>query len=106
MSAQKLKPTYPKLESNLQRLNTSFPSAQVDCLKGIFRDVFRSLENLLQIISTVVNDNASSLDTLTAAALQNTAALGNYANDTAAAAGGVPLHGFYRNGNAVQQRIT
>ena len=33
------------------------------------------------------------------------AALGNYANDGAAAAGGVPLYGYYRNGNAVQQRI-
>jgi len=33
------------------------------------------------------------------------AALGNYANDAAAAAGGVPLYGYYRNVNAVQQRI-
>lgn len=32
-------------------------------------------------------------------------ALGNYASDAAAAAGGVPLYGYYRNGNAVQQRI-
>ena len=32
-------------------------------------------------------------------------ALGNYANDAAAAAGGVPLYGYYRNGNIVQQRI-
>ena len=31
--------------------------------------------------------------------------LGNYANDAAAAAGGVPLWGYYRTGNAVQQRI-
>lgn len=34
-----------------------------------------------------------------------TAALGNYASDGLAAAGGVPLYGFYRNGNAVQQRL-
>lgn len=33
------------------------------------------------------------------------AALGNYANDAAAAAGNVPLYGFYRNGGVVQQRI-
>jgi hypothetical protein len=32
--------------------------------------------------------------------------LGEYADDTAAAAGGVPLYGFYRTGNAVQQRLT
>jgi hypothetical protein len=31
--------------------------------------------------------------------------LSNFANDTAAAAGGIALYGFYRNGNAVQQRI-
>jgi hypothetical protein len=28
-----------------------------------------------------------------------------YANDAAAAAGGVPVHGFYRNGNAVMVRL-
>jgi hypothetical protein len=31
--------------------------------------------------------------------------LGNYADDAAAAAGGVPLNGLYRNGNVVQVRI-
>jgi hypothetical protein len=31
--------------------------------------------------------------------------LGDYADDAAAAAGGVPLYGLYRNGNAVQQRV-
>jgi hypothetical protein len=30
----------------------------------------------------------------------------NFANDTAAAAGGVPLGGLYRNGNAIQVRIS
>jgi hypothetical protein len=30
---------------------------------------------------------------------------GSYANDAAAAAGGVPVHGFYRNGNAVMVRL-
>lgn len=33
------------------------------------------------------------------------AALGNYANDAAAAAGGVPLYGLYANAGAVRQRI-
>lgn len=32
-------------------------------------------------------------------------ALGNFSNDSSAAAGGVPLYGFYRNGNVVQQRV-
>lgn len=31
--------------------------------------------------------------------------LPDYANDAAAAAGGVPLYGYYRNGNVVQQRV-
>lgn len=33
------------------------------------------------------------------------APLSNYANDAAAAAGGIPLYGTYRNGSVVQQRI-
>jgi len=33
------------------------------------------------------------------------APLGNYANDAAAAAGNVPLYGYYRNGGLVQQRV-
>ena len=32
-------------------------------------------------------------------------ALKNHANDAAAAAGGVPLYGFYRNGSVVMQRV-
>lgn len=32
-------------------------------------------------------------------------ALPNYVNDAAAAAGGVPLYGFYRNGSIVMQRV-
>jgi hypothetical protein len=31
--------------------------------------------------------------------------LGDFANDTAAAAGGVPLYGYYRTSNTVKQRI-
>lgn len=30
----------------------------------------------------------------------------NYPNDTAAANGGVPMYGFYRNGSIVQVRIS
>lgn len=33
-------------------------------------------------------------------------ALPNYANDAAAAAGGVAQHEFYRNGSVVQQRVS
>lgn len=32
--------------------------------------------------------------------------VGNYANDIAAAAGGVPINGIYRNGNVLQIRVS
>lgn len=32
-------------------------------------------------------------------------ALENYADDTAASAGGIPLYGYYRNGSIVMQRV-
>lgn len=35
----------------------------------------------------------------------NWAALANYTDDTAAAAGGVPIGGLYRNGSVVQVRV-
>ena len=31
--------------------------------------------------------------------------LSNFANDAAAAAGGIPLYGYYRNGSVVMQRV-
>ncbi len=34
------------------------------------------------------------------------AGLGNYANDAAAAAGGVPIEGLYRNGSVLMVRVT
>ena len=40
------------------------------------------------------------------AALAGGQPLKNFANDTAAAAGGVPINGFYRNGSVVQIRVT
>jgi hypothetical protein len=36
----------------------------------------------------------------------NLAASTSYANDTAAAAGGVPIGGWYRNGSVIQLRIS
>jgi len=56
-----------------------------------------SVHESLRKIATIVNQMLDQIGT--------GKALGNYANDTAAAAAGVPLYGFYRNGNAVQQRI-
>lgn len=40
------------------------------------------------------------------AALAGGSPLKNFANDAAAAAGGVPVNGFYRNGSVVQIRVT
>lgn len=42
---------------------------------------------------------------LTVAALAMAAGLNNYANDAAAAAGGISLYQFYRNGSVVMQRV-
>ena len=36
----------------------------------------------------------------------NGSKLMNYTNDAAAAIGGVPLHGFYRNGSVVYVRVS
>lgn len=33
-------------------------------------------------------------------------ALSEYADDTAASAGGIPLNGLYRTGSAIKQRVT
>lgn len=43
---------------------------------------------------------------ITPAMLASFATLGNYANDAAAAAGGVAVGGVYRNGSALQVRVT
>lgn len=42
---------------------------------------------------------------LPASNITGLAALGNYANDTAAAAGGVPIGGMYRNGSILMVRV-
>jgi hypothetical protein len=47
----------------------------------------------------VVNNNVSTL------VLNQVSSSLNFANDTAAAAGGIPLGGIYRNGNVIQIRI-
>ena len=49
---------------------------------------------------------ATRIPTLDAAAKLDGTALGNYANDAAAAAGGVAVGGFYRNGSVVMVRVT
>ncbi|HNC90519.1 MAG TPA: hypothetical protein PL000_16425, partial [Anaerolineales bacterium] len=43
---------------------------------------------------------------ITAAGMLNMVVPANYANDAAAAAGGVPVGGVYRNGSVLQIRVT
>ena len=50
------------------------------------------------------NDNANRLTALETAT--DWSALGNYADDTAAAAGGVEIGQLYRTGNAVKVRLS
>lgn len=52
----------------------------------------------LQNMAKAIDANAAGNLTLQASA--------SYANDGAAASGGVPIGGFYRNGSVVQIRVT
>ncbi len=54
---------------------------------------------------SVWTNNQNTKLTETTAILANVSASLNFANDTLAAAGGVPLGGLYRNGNAIQIRL-
>jgi len=54
---------------------------------------------------SVFTNNENVRFTETTAVLAHVATSLNFANDTAAAAGGVPLGGLYRNGNAIQIRL-
>lgn len=58
-----------------------------------------------RIAFTIPNAITQTFADLRYFSLTPTAALGNYANDTLAAAGGIPLYGIYRNGNTLQQRL-
>jgi hypothetical protein len=54
---------------------------------------------------SVFTNNQNVRFTETTTILAHVSASLNYANDTAAAAGGVPLGGIYRNGNVIQIRL-
>lgn len=54
---------------------------------------------------SVYTNNQNVRFTETTTILAHVSASLNYANDTAAAAGGVPLGGIYRNGNVIQIRL-
>lgn len=56
--------------------------------------------NALQPRADALEGRATALETKT-----NYAALVNYADDTAAAAGGVPVGGLYRTASAVKVRV-
>lgn len=58
---------------------------------------------LTGILATLSNAETLSNKVLNAPRLTG---LGNYADDTAAAAGGVPVGGMYRNGSALMVRVT
>jgi hypothetical protein len=54
---------------------------------------------------SVWTNNQNTRLTETTAILARVSSSLNFANDTAAAAGGVPLGGLYRNGNVIQIRL-
>jgi hypothetical protein len=64
-------------------------------LKNYLNDELMKIENA----TTSLREVMAILDT-------TATPLGNFANDTAAAAGGVPLYGLYHNAGAVRTRLT
>lgn len=51
-------------------------------------------------IAEAINEHAKALDA------KDLGSLGDYANDAAAAAGGVVVGGFYRNGSVLMVRVS
>ena len=64
-----------------------------------------SLTCFIVALGQSINVGTPSPGTVTPSSL-NLAGLGNYANDTAAASGGVAINGIYRNGSVLQIRVT
>lgn len=54
-----------------------------------------------RLVANAVNEHGKALSALEG----QFAGLGNYADDTAAAAGGVAIGGFYRNGSVLMVRV-
>jgi len=90
--------TFPKTDTNLTQLQGKLPQSIIESFRAVFRDMFRALQNQQYVMAKVGNDNA-------ALTLFNGVQLQNFANDAAAAAGGVELYHFYRNGSVVMQRV-
>jgi hypothetical protein len=53
-----LKTNFPRPDVNLSRLKGVLPKEVTDALDGIFRTIFKNLDDLLKIVATVVNANA------------------------------------------------
>lgn len=64
------------------------------------------LNPLVQQLQTVLQQYGYRINRLLPADGSETITLSNYANDAAAAAGGVAVGGLYRNGSVVQVRVT
>ena len=69
------------------------PERFVD-LQLVFEGLQREVLTPMEIIS--LNPDSQPIVRVT---------LGNYADDTAAAAGGIPLNGLYRNGSVLMVRV-
>lgn len=54
----------------------------------------------------IERENGTAILTIDANGYLKPATLPNYANDSAAATGGVPVGGLYRNGSVVQVRVS
>lgn len=92
-----LNTSFPQLNINLVRLTKEFTPEQYTAIEGVFRTLVRTIEDMHVVTAQVVNANA--------AVLKNTAAIPSFADDAAAAAGGVELYSYYRTGSVVKQRV-
>jgi hypothetical protein len=90
----------------------SFPGSQLD---GELDGIAASIEEINALLGGIAQADGTlatasvGLEQLKAdvrAAIGQPATLANYADDTAAASGGVAVGGFYRTGSAVKVRVS
>lgn len=70
---------------------------------GLYKPIY---DHDVEMWGTHLNANADTLDSVISNPPTYANLPGNYANDAAAATGGVPIGGVYRNGSALMVRVS
>lgn len=104
-----------------ENTNGTSSSSNISILSNVFskssliRDLTSSNTNIVYANNVLSSTASITLATTTqqysnyvssGSVFNNVSVLSNYANDSAAASGGVPIGGMYRNGSVVQIRVT